>query len=383
MRDHGCCSSGICALFGWGPWARRGRRGPPEPPSAEDMALLQSISERSLVEMLSDGSSSGPSCSSFSTQSDACGLTAFKSKPVLREGAAGGPAAGGLACRKCLRPDSPNQDAALLLRADGDVTLCGVFDGHGPKGHEVADFVRDTLPRLVVRDARFGGDRREMHRVLQEAFWRTQAMISALDHEGRLDAKESGTTATVAVHDRRGGRLTVAHAGDSACVLGRGPTGGRCTAKLLTTAHRPGLGQERQRIERAGGRVALGGCGGQRVYAREGGGPGLAVSRTLGDLASHDACGVTAQPATLDWDLEAEDQVLLLGSSGLWRFVEPREAMECLGAYGAEEAQAAAERLAALALDNWIREDGDAVDPQGRQGMVYDITVLVIGLRDS
>ena len=37
-----------------------------------------------------------------------------------------------------------------------DVVYCGIFDGHGPSGHKVAHFVRDTLPSKlswVFRDS--------------------------------------------------------------------------------------------------------------------------------------------------------------------------------------------------------------------------------------
>ncbi|KYK66681.1 putative PP2C [Toxoplasma gondii TgCatPRC2] len=57
----------------------------------------------------------------------------------------------GFACKKGLKPDSPNQDdfAALCCSA---FRLFGVFDGHGPSGHDVSGYVHRMLFALLLTD---------------------------------------------------------------------------------------------------------------------------------------------------------------------------------------------------------------------------------------
>lgn len=44
----------------------------------------------------------------------------------------------------------PNQDSFLVIRVEGDVSIYGVFDGHGKKGHDVSNFVKEHLPKHLV-----------------------------------------------------------------------------------------------------------------------------------------------------------------------------------------------------------------------------------------
>merc|ERR1712023_370405 len=66
----------------------------------------------------------------------------------------------GYTCRKSLKPESPNQDSYTVLQVEsgngsGGFSICGVFDGHGQKGHDVSHFVQESLPKLIVNDKRF------------------------------------------------------------------------------------------------------------------------------------------------------------------------------------------------------------------------------------
>ena len=42
------------------------------------------------------------------------------------------------ACKKGHKPEAPNQDSFFVIRAGNDLSLYGVFDGHGPCGHDVS-----------------------------------------------------------------------------------------------------------------------------------------------------------------------------------------------------------------------------------------------------
>merc|ERR1712232_1010935 len=61
----------------------------------------------------------------------------------------------GYTCRKGLKPESPNQDSWTVMKIEGKFSIYAVFDGHGQKGHDVSNFVKDNLPKLMLRDQRF------------------------------------------------------------------------------------------------------------------------------------------------------------------------------------------------------------------------------------
>merc|ERR1712000_46938 len=54
------------------------------------------------------------------------------------------------ACKKGLKPEAPNQDDFLVMMQDQYILLA-VFDGHGPYGHDVSDFVTKRLPDKLFK----------------------------------------------------------------------------------------------------------------------------------------------------------------------------------------------------------------------------------------
>eukprot|EP00923_Selenidium_pygospionis_P029710 GHVN01052906.1.p1 GENE.GHVN01052906.1~~GHVN01052906.1.p1 ORF type:complete len:251 (+),score=34.42 GHVN01052906.1:905-1657(+) len=63
----------------------------------------------------------------------------------------------GYSCKKGHKPESPNQDDFFVLQIN-DWHMYGVFDGHGPCGHDVSNFVHYTLPYLLIGDQNFEKD---------------------------------------------------------------------------------------------------------------------------------------------------------------------------------------------------------------------------------
>lgn len=279
----------------------------------------------------------------------------------------------GYTCRKGLKPESPNQDSWCVVQLE-EYTIYGVFDGHGQKGHEVSLFVKDNLPKLIIRDPRFKrGEDGDIKAVLADAFRKVQSLVATCDQMSKLDAKLSGTTATIVIHDHTMNKLFIAHVADSTSVLGFYTASKELEAIPLTRDHKPNLKEERQRIEKAGGRVVFDGYANHRIYARNARYPGLNMSRCLGDLLGHQDCGVSCEPDVSEKELGPDDHILLLCSDGVWEFTTPLEAVSLVNTYTSSLAMTAAEKLAKDAWDRWIKEEGGAV--------VDDITVVLVYLR--
>ena len=213
------------------------------------LGKLDRLQKKGVVEMIdATGAASAPRMS-IGSVSD-LGPTSFAEKAIGQTGDELDLSQCGLGytCRKGLKKGSPNQDSWLVLRT-GAFSIYGVFDGHGEAGHEVSHFVKENLPKLILKDPRFRTP--EMPAMLRDAFRTTQGLIAIADRAKRFSARLSGTTATVCVHDHAKGKLTVAHVADSTCVLGRkrGADGAAGEAVRLTRDHKPELKDERARIE--------------------------------------------------------------------------------------------------------------------------------------
>lgn len=276
----------------------------------------------------------------------------------------------GYACKKGLKPESPNQDDFCILCAD---TACiyGVFDGHGPYGHDVSNYVQEALPRLLTHSNLFEMD---PEGAFHDAFQLAQRACTQPE-EGQggtcLDCTLSGTTATVTLV--RDGYLYVAHVGDSRAVLARS-VNGQLLCEDLTVDHRPTLKSEKERIQTAGGQVRrLEGDLQPRVFLAGKIYPGLAITRSIGDMVGTMA-GVVCAPSVQTLRIEPDCQFVLLCSDGVWEFIKSQEAVDLVGQYPPCNAHEAAKALGAEAWKRWIEKEGDVVD---------DLTVVVAWLNEG
>ncbi len=277
----------------------------------------------------------------------------------------------GFACKKGLKPVSPNQDSFLVLRIEGHISLYGVFDGHGRQGHDVSNFVKEFLPKLIISDPAFhAGD---MQAALMNGFLRTQDMIESETHSKRLDAAASGTTCTLVIH--RDKKLWVANVGDSRCVIAK-PDGDSFKAIDACRDHKPDIPEERERIISMGGVVMKPPMDvNHRVYVKGFRFPGLAMSRALGDLIGYHRAGISAVPEINEFDLDG-DESLILCSDGVWEFLSSSDAIALiqdeLTACPDSLHMEAAEKLCKVSWDKWMEEEKGAV--------VDDITAIVAHL---
>mmetsp|Transcript_32406 Transcript_32406/g.94876 ORF Transcript_32406/g.94876 Transcript_32406/m.94876 type:complete len:428 (+) Transcript_32406:75-1358(+) len=270
--------------------------------------------------------------------------------------------------------DNENQDAFITSStASGSKCFVGVFDGHGERGKRMSNFARSTMAKSLFSNKDIHSDPRG---ALENAYASTQAEIERLYGD---EAFQSGTTAVAAYQHRD--RLLVANVGDSRAVLGRCDTARQNIAAVdLSFDHKPSRPDERERVTKAGGIVDQmsfpvmhnGGIrwmrgGPERVMDRNGMG-GLAMSRSLGDLALRPY--VSSQPEVVERRLDSRDKFLVLGSDGVWDHVSSQEAVDICGRI--TDPNIAAKEITSIARRRWHKEtDGMMSD---------DITAVVVRL---
>lgn len=376
----------------------------------EDRSLLMTLSKEQVLHMVEGDHNHNTMGRVFSigsnTDKQMEKVASFSSKTVKLQGEKFETHKDGIgfACKKGMKPESPNQDSFFILKVEQEYSLYGVFDGHGRKGHDVSNFVKDHLPKVLLMDPDLSTD---PLKALGRAFDKTQKLIVQATELQKLDATRSGSTCSVIFNDHRTNTLHVAHVGDSRCVLARAADpdekpasqkSKKFNAVDLTIDHKPSLPEERARIEAAGGRVVHDGGWNHRVYAKGHKGPGLNMSRAMGDLVGYFHAGisaspdvtshvitpdainpkmghsttVTSKPSLASYKLNPTDKFILLCSDGVWEFMSSEEVVNLAGHYDIGDAMKAAERLATVAWDRWMKNmKGQVVD---------DITAVLVNL---
>ena len=237
-----------------------------------------------------------------------------------------------------------NQDAFVSIAefADPSVSVFAVFDGHGAVGHVVSAFCTRQWPEnldkaLIMREAQEPGEcsrafaqggSPSMRAMLEKSFNDTH---NQLEKDRQIDSSLSGTTAVGGLVYGPPGRRVVAmaNAGDSRAVIAT-ERHGQLICTPLSDDQKPDRPDERERIERCGGRVeplfdedgeAIGPA---RVWLANMMLPGLAMARSLGDNVAG-SVGVTAHPEVHIHALTPADKFMVLASDGVWEFLDSEQ----------------------------------------------------------
>ncbi|KAM7265532.1 hypothetical protein ACFE04_003215 [Oxalis oulophora] len=161
-----------------------------------------------------------------------------------------------------------NQDAMTVwenFAGDKDMIFCGVFDGHGPSGHKVANHVRDVLPSKLysaVKKSQLNsrlpsGDDNTSDSLL--SLWESslnktfKEMDEQVCLDPNLDCFCSGTTGVTVI--KQGDHLIVSNLGDSRAVLCTKDNIDQLVPVQLTVDMKPSVASEAKRIKDSRGRV--------------------------------------------------------------------------------------------------------------------------------
>lgn len=248
-------------------------------------------------------------------------------------------------------------DAALVEGSCAEV-LVGLFDGHGQEGKYAANLCKQTCLQAFQHVER----RKDVETFLETALNECDQQLKG--NEKVFQSQFSGSylpfRAALLLHLTAAGQLTLACVGDSRCLLSSSqpevdppvevkPLRGsalqnithfsqtraiphfQCPIQLSHDQH-PSDPEELVRIFKAGGRVnqrtdSKGTKVGRYKVFGSAKGPGLAMSRSIGNCAGL-KLGVTAEPIVTEYRLRGEkDQVLVLASKLLWEVMSNSDAV--------------------------------------------------------
>lgn len=244
-----------------------------------------------------------------------------------------------------------NQDSFVVKDGIGgqpNQFFAAVCDGHGPQGHKASQFCVEKLPgNLQIPQLKS-----DPFVALTQACVGTNQELSI----SAVDVYVSGSTGIMFF--LRDNKMYIANVGDSRAVLGRENRQGILQAVDLSSDQKPDRPDEMARIQQNGGRVFEWGV--PRVWLKDVDMPGLAMSRSFGDLAA-ESVGVHAEPELSEIELRENDKFVIIGSDGIFEFMSSEEVVNFVGDYLEGDPQDACEALVAETTKRWNEEE-DVVD---------------------
>lgn len=305
-----------------------------------------------------------------------------------------------------IRAAKENQDCLIALVPWGPgsaFNLFGALDGHGRHGHQCAIFVAEKVVSYLGKTLQEFAHPDVIAATMHKAVMYAERKLEA--HASIVDFQLSGSTGVFVLV--RGTTMFCANVGDSRAVIGREeeasirserlsdgadgsplldagvslpppmPVPAKNNEKKRKSRHtnarpafyvpvalsidqRPSKPSEKERLLAAGARVDAWegiGEGEDRVWLPEARTPGLAVSRTFGDLLVKEY-GVICTPEIYSLELCADDRFLVMASDGVFEFISSEEVVNVVGKWrNRGSAQEAAEEIVKLAWQRWIDDD--------------------------
>ena len=281
-----------------------------------------------------------------------------------------------------------NQDAYVCksnINNINDFNMFGVLDGHGPDGHFVSEFISEFIPSQIINHKDIINLRSSevIYKKLKENNCKiiNQAFIAA-DKQLRnmeFDVSESGCTCCLIIH--LGNHIICANTGDSRAILVYDQANEINSKNLdylgivpLSIDYKPELPEEASRIILAGGEVEQmkdeygEGSGPYRVWVRGKDYPGLAMSRSIGDLKGK-TVGVIPDPGIMEYDLNKSTKFIIICSDGVWEFLNNETVMNIGKKFYLEnQVKSFCQEVVSEAFNAWEKNDS----------IVDDITAVAV-----
>ena len=237
-----------------------------------------------------------------------------------------------------------NQDTFICERNINGVlnfNMFGVLDGHGVNGHLVSHFVSKfiinrikniaSIKKLDSPEAIYQLLKSNGYQTIATAFMDADVQVA----KEKFDCLRSGTTCVIVFQCDE--HIICANAGDSRAIMVFDDSNNDSlkNTKIYPLSYdcKPEIPMERKRIMANGGSVEQfidendQGVGPYRVFIKDQENPGLAMSRSIGDVEAK-TVGVIPNPQIIEYEINRKSKYMIICSDGIWEFISNEEAME-------------------------------------------------------
>ena len=242
-----------------------------------------------------------------------------------------------------------NQDTFIFkanINKVKDFNIFGVLDGHGPDGHFISKFASDFIPSQIINNPEiknlsspediYKKLKDKNCKIINEAFASADNQLKNM----KFDIAESGCTCCLVIHI--GVHILCANIGDSRAIVVYNQSNDINNIKSnnldylgtspLSIDYKPDCPEEKKRILKAGGVIEKmkdekgEEIGPYRVWIKGKDYPGLAISRSIGDLEGK-IVGIISEPGIMEYDLNISTKYIIVCSDGVWDFLNNETVM--------------------------------------------------------
>ena len=243
-----------------------------------------------------------------------------------------------------------NQDTFFIEKNVNGVdnfNIFGVLDGHGEFGHLASKFVKNYIinqikshpllknekdPKKIYSKITSNG-----YKILAKIYLDADIMIK---HQG-FDCSRSGTTCIIIIQLLN--NIICANTGDSRAIIVFDKDDNLFKSQIFPLSYdcKPELPNEKKRIEESGGVVEKAYysddedgeySGPYRVWAKGEDFPGLAMSRSIGDMDAKKV-GVIPNPQIVEYVIDKTSKYFVMASDGIWEFINNERCMKIANEY--------------------------------------------------
>jgi serine/threonine protein phosphatase PrpC len=277
-----------------------------------------------------------------------------------------------------------NQDSYIYEKNINGVlnfNIFGVLDGHGDFGHLASNFVKGYILNRIknLPSIKYLNDPKKIYKILTNRNYHILTNIF-LDADiqikkEKFNCEMSGTTCVLVIQLDE--HLICANTGDSRAILVYDESQNNLkNTKVFPLSHdaKPDLPREKERIIKCGGEVEKMvdekglGVGPFRVWAKGKSYPGLAMSRSIGDMDAK-LVGVIPNPEFIEYKIDSKAKYIIVCSDGIWEFLSNEEVMKIANSfYLRNDPFGLCQNLTNRSTDFWLKDDN----------YVDDITVVSV-----
>ena len=267
-----------------------------------------------------------------------------------------------------------NQDSYVLEKNINGIlnfNIFGVLDGHGVNGHFASQFVtkyiinrikhHSLLRNLDTAKAVYDKIKSNEYQIITNIFIDADFQIK----KQKFNVEMSGTTAVIVIQLDE--HIICANTGDSRAILVYGdPNKNNLTnTKIFRLSYdaKPDNPAEKKRIYENGGVVLKvldendEAIGPFRVWMKGKTYPGLAISRTIGDIDAK-KIGVIPNPQFIEYTINPKTRYVIVCSDGIWEFMSNEEVMRIANNYYIKNDPAGlCHELTNKSTALWLKED--------------------------
>ena len=278
-----------------------------------------------------------------------------------------------------------NQDSmisSININNIKDFNIFGVLDGHGPSGHYISKFAAQFIQNYIINnpeiknltklDSIYLKLKENNYQIIKQSF----TLIDRQLETQSFESKGSGTTCVLVVQIGR--NVICANVGDSRAVAVFDDDTDNNLSQLevtpLSIDYKLEIPEERNRIIMAGGAVEQAKnsfgirLGPLRIFTPGKDYPGLAMSRSIGDLEGK-KYGVIAEPGIIEFNISESTKYIVLCSDGVWEFLTNEQVKDIgRGFYLNSNPNGYVEELLKLSVSEWKNNDNT----------IDDITAIVL-----